>query len=73
MSNPQLTDTIAHELDVLTQLHQNTGVKQRDLAQTDLEFLVEWSAKKCRPGIRQTGRCRLTRRGCQSRRVCYCR
>jgi len=35
MSNPQLTEQITHdhELDVLTQLHQNTGVKQRDLAQ----------------------------------------
>jgi DNA-binding MarR family transcriptional regulator len=35
MSNPQLTEPITHdhELDVLTQLHQNTGVKQRDLAQ----------------------------------------
>ena len=35
MSNPQITQQITHdhELDVLSQLHQNNGVKQRDLAQ----------------------------------------
>ncbi|MFP4377949.1 MAG: winged helix-turn-helix transcriptional regulator [Spirochaetales bacterium] len=35
MSNPQLTEQITHdhELDVLSQPHQNNGVKQRDLAQ----------------------------------------